>query len=504
MTPRPERFEPPTWRAADAPTFAVVGKVNMGKSAVLATLLEEDDDAIIRISDEPGETTRCQRLSLTLDGVERLRFIDTPGFQQPIEALRAIRELAARPERGPGPGDLARFVERYADTETFVDECALLAPILEGAGVIYVVDPCVRLHDAFIAEIEILRLSAGPRLAVLNPKGETAPAYESAWRAELGKAFNLVRTFNAFAARFDARRELLAALNQIDERDRDHLSDTLERLDTEWVQRREEAAELIADCLARALTHTERTSYVDEATPETARRAALAEAHRRYFAAIADLERETTDRLLGVYRHRHTKAHLQPVLAEDIDLTEADTWQRFGLDRRQLTFAGAATGAAGVGWIDIATAGHTLGLATLFGGGVGGALAWFKGDALPSLNLSIGRRATLGGRALTVGPPKSPNFAWILFDLILLRYRAILGLTHAERRRDGLVAASGSRGAAKEGVVAQLPAERQKRLARWFKALVKDAETHRSDGEARAAIEATLAEIERRPAGPNA
>lgn len=108
MTPRPERFEPPTWRAADAPTFAVVGKVNMGKSAVLATLLEEDDDAIIRISDEPGETTRCQRLSLTLDGVERLRFIDTPGFQQPIEALRAIRELAARPERGPGPGDLAR------------------------------------------------------------------------------------------------------------------------------------------------------------------------------------------------------------------------------------------------------------------------------------------------------------------------------------------------------------------------------------------------------------
>src|SRR5690625_5770666 len=56
------------------PCYAVVGKVNMGKSAVLATLLEEDDDRIIRISPEPGETTRCQMLSLVLDGSERLRF----------------------------------------------------------------------------------------------------------------------------------------------------------------------------------------------------------------------------------------------------------------------------------------------------------------------------------------------------------------------------------------------------------------------------------------------
>ena len=82
--------EPHEWVTPSVPCFAVVGKVNMGKSAVLATLLEEDDDRIIRISPEPGETTRCQRLSLVLDGVERLRFIDTPGFQQPIEALRAM------------------------------------------------------------------------------------------------------------------------------------------------------------------------------------------------------------------------------------------------------------------------------------------------------------------------------------------------------------------------------------------------------------------------------
>ena len=38
----------------DIPTFAVVGKVNMGKSSVLATLLEVDDEQVIRISATPG------------------------------------------------------------------------------------------------------------------------------------------------------------------------------------------------------------------------------------------------------------------------------------------------------------------------------------------------------------------------------------------------------------------------------------------------------------------
>ena len=41
------------------PEFAVVGRVNMGKSAVIATLLEIDDNEVLRVSPTPGETTRC-------------------------------------------------------------------------------------------------------------------------------------------------------------------------------------------------------------------------------------------------------------------------------------------------------------------------------------------------------------------------------------------------------------------------------------------------------------
>ena len=108
------------------------------------------------------------------------------------------------------------------------------------------------------------------------------------------------------------------------------------------------------------------------------------------------------------------------------------------------------------------------------------------------------RRSTIGARAasvfpVAVGPPKNANFAWILLDLVLLRYRAIIDLTHAVRDQDGL---AGPGGSGKDGLVQGLASARQKTLARWFGHLAKDAEAHRHDPEIRAAIEATLAEIE--------
>ena len=118
---------------AGVPTFAVVGKVNMGKSSVLATLLEVDDDAVIRISSTPGETTRCQILPVEFDEREMLRFIDTPGFARPLEAMRAIEELHRERDQ-VGTPDLATiraFVERYRGSGNFEDEVQLLTPLLE-------------------------------------------------------------------------------------------------------------------------------------------------------------------------------------------------------------------------------------------------------------------------------------------------------------------------------------------------------------------------------------
>lgn len=489
------------WVAADIPGFAVVGRVNMGKSAVLATLLEEDDDRIIRISTEPGETTRCQCLSLFLDDAERLRFIDTPGFQQPIAALRRIRAMAEDNTRGPGPQTLAAFVQSYRGRGEFEDECQLLAPLVAGAGVVYVVDPNVPLTDAFLAEIEVLRLSAGPRLAVLNPHSRASGADDAAnherdWRTELGKTFNLVRTFDAFNARYRARRDLLVALNQIDERDKAHLQTTIELLDAEWQQRREEAAEYIQDFLRQALALREHASYDDtQQAPEQARKKAIAQASQLYYERIAELERQTAEQVLGIYRHRHTRAEVGSYADGGLDLAREQTWQRLGLSRQQLTWVGTVVGAGAGLAVDAGTLGGTLGLAGLIGGGVGGALAWFKGDALPSLNISLGRRSMgVGdGQRVTIGPPRSANFAWILLDSALMRYQDIISHTHAHRGGQSL---PGQNGQKREGVVYRLGSEQQKSLASWFKTLLKNTEDTEGATQARLAIEAMLAELE--------
>ena len=85
------------------PVFAVVGRVNMGKSAVIATLLEIDDNELVRVSPTPGETTRCQPHRIVFGDRECVRFIDTPGFSRPVEAMRAIQRIHGEGTPLPAP-----------------------------------------------------------------------------------------------------------------------------------------------------------------------------------------------------------------------------------------------------------------------------------------------------------------------------------------------------------------------------------------------------------------
>ena len=66
------------------PEFAIVGHPNEGKSSVVSTLAEDDS---VRISPTPGETIQCQTFPVIIDGREIIRFVDTPGFQNPKQTL---------------------------------------------------------------------------------------------------------------------------------------------------------------------------------------------------------------------------------------------------------------------------------------------------------------------------------------------------------------------------------------------------------------------------------
>ena len=86
------------------PEFAIIGHPNEGKSSVLSTLAEDDS---VRVSPTPGETTECRTFPVVIDGVEILRFTDTPGFQNP---RRVLHELQAFAGRGPDTIRLFRAV----------------------------------------------------------------------------------------------------------------------------------------------------------------------------------------------------------------------------------------------------------------------------------------------------------------------------------------------------------------------------------------------------------
>ena len=453
----------------DAPTFAVVGKINMGKSSVLSTLLEVDDDRLIRVSNTPGETTQCQVLPLVFDDREMIRFIDTPGFSRALEAMRVIQEMHG--EGMPNLETIKRFVSEQLEKKEFEDEAMLLQPIIEGAGVLYVIDPSKPLRDAFVAEMEIIRWTGTPRMALLNEKVDH-PERTREWRTRLGSYFNLVRTFNAHRASFEERCSLLKSLLEIDERNKEGIEETVRMIGSEWEQRREESAEFMMDFLAKALKHRE-SEKIDEKDEELEHRKERAKEalKKRYYSNIAKLEEKTYGKLLKLYRHKLLKVEVAEEKFHGIDLSSEETWQKWGLSRSQLAIAGGLAGGAAGAAIDIGSAGLTHGMGTLFGALTGAGGAFFKGDSLPELKISA-QGVSFDGqshKALVMGPPESDNFAWILLDRVLHHYEEIV--TRAHGRRDlGVIEGEGA------GWVRKFSRERRALIQKWVIDQLKGAE----------------------------
>lgn len=458
------------WVQQDVPAFAVVGRVNMGKSAVLATLLEIDDNELIRVSPTPGETTACQIHRLNFGGRECVRFLDTPGFSQPVEAMRAIQAL-----HGPGTPDresLRRFVEQAADE--FGDETRLLEPLLQGAGVLYVVDPAKPLRDDFLAEMEILRWTGRPRLALLNRHDGATDADEERWREKLGGAFNLTRTFDAHRARYDERLRLLGALLDIEERHRPRLEETIRLVEKEWERRREESAEVILGFLEEALALRAAATLEERDLTLPSRRKRKEELLRgQYFERLSGLSAECVGKLLKIHRHTLLRADQAADWLPELDLKTEETWSKWGLGRGQLVAAAAVAGGAAGLAVDAATGGITHGAGTVGGALLGGATAWFKGGSFPDLRIDLRGGIKLGageGRVLSLGPPGNPNFPWILLDVMLAHYSRILERAHGRRDEQTL-----SDVPAGDGRVKHFPSERRAVLAKWFGTCLKAA-----------------------------
>lgn len=483
--------------------FAVVGRVNKGKSSVLATLVEEADNQRLRIGPTPGETTRCQTIPLTLNGETLVEFIDTPGFNQARQALAWLR-AHHREEEGRARLEAVRqFVATFRDAEEFVDECRLLQPILDGAGIVYVVDASKPYRTDFVAEMEILRWTGRPRMAVMNfLSGDTSHAQE--WREHLGEFFNLTRDFNAHTARFRERIRLLRHLLEIEDRHRGSIEKTIQLLESGWNRRREDAADIVINLLQRALTEKACKNASHEDTRRSHRRQQVeAKLQEEYRTQIRMLEGGQHARLSQLYRHPKAEMTHESgdAVVEGDDLFAEETWQVLGLAPMQLAVAATlAGGAAGAG-VDLATGGATHGLGTVIGAAGGFIGALWKGRALAEIKIDhplLGGGLNPGGVKLCAGPPKNPNFPWVLLDRALYHFEHLVTRAHGRRDRfvidfaDLTKAGEGSR----QGYASRIGADERKVFGRWFDALSRGRAEAIGDREVFSALVQVLGRIE--------
>ncbi len=479
------------------PTFAIVGAVNHGKSSVVSTLAENDQ---VRISAMPGETVQCQRFELR----DLFVFYDTPGFQNAIDALAQLAPAAQARE----PLAVFReFIARHRGGAEFEAECLLFQPVVEGAGVVYVVDGSEPLLEIHAAEMEILRLTGAPRLAIINRT--SADDHVQDWKRKLGLHFNAVREFNAHHATFADRLELLETLAGIEQSWKPKLMRAVAVFREEWEKRLGECAEIIVELLADALTHREVASVGAES--KSRREAVGEELKQRFVQAVSARETRAQQAIIQLFGHSRVQAEAAGEQLFDAELFSDDTWRAFGLDEKQLAavsgFVGTALGAKTGAVIDASVGGASILLGTVIGGAVGGmaglASAFVVGKRRPELTVAVPgesrwlpKKLRVGGSALSVGPYAAVNFPWILLDRALGTFCYVINRAHA--RRDEATIHSARMHAAMEsaGLTMARWDDARRRACEKFFALIRRGKMGREEREAlRELIRGRLAEV---------
>jgi len=412
----------PTDSKQKVPEFAVVGHPNEGKSSVLSTLAEDDT---VRVSPIPGETKECRRFPVRVDGRELIAFIDTPGFQNPRRTLEWIqRHQAASPDKM-----LADFIHAHAHDPDFRDDCELLGPLSRGAGIIFVVDGSRPVRNMDRAEMEILRLTGLPRMAILNCK-EGNTRFLEQWQLEFRKHFNSVRIFNATRATYAERIALLESLHAIDQENEQALRVVIKAFQQDWKRRNEQTVELILNLLAETLSYR-RDIPLREGDDEEKLRAKMTAKFNQF---VKKREQLAHGKIRALFKHNIFSPELPAGSLLDEDLFSEKTWQFLGLSKKQLIVTGFVTGAGLAAGLDLAAGGASLGLFSILGGLAGATATAYRGQELLSRIRLLGFR--LDEQRLSIGPVKSPQLMFILLDRSLLFYQLVSNWAHGRRDYD--------------------------------------------------------------------
>ncbi len=402
------------------PSFAVVGHPNKGKSSIVATLSQDDS---VRISDTPGTTTSCRNYPMRVDNEILYNLVDTPGFQRSRKLLHLLKQEETSP--ADRPQCIRRFIEKEENKKLFPDEHELLTPVVNGAGILYVVDGSVPYGPEYDAELEILRWTGQPRMALINPISGTT--YVDEWKAALGQFFSVVRVFDAKMASFEKQLNLLIAFGQLEDSWRTQLEKAVHILRREHGRKRKRAARSITQCIVDMLTlKVEEKIKSSELVEETQERL-----EREYRKQLQDLEKQSKSRVESIYAQHQIELKEEALdILQSEQLFSEQSWRLFGLSRREILTFSTLGGAAVGGLIDAAAGGGTFLMGTVIGGIVGASTAYFAGDSLVETEIL---HLPLGKRVLVTGPTKSINFPHVAFGRARLHHYLVSTRTHAQR-----------------------------------------------------------------------
>jgi hypothetical protein len=444
--------------------LAVVGCVNMGKSSIVASLVEDDG---VLIDAKAGSTVQNAHYEMNLDrcseaGASSFTLVDTPGFQNARRALAWIESYKAEreSEHCTPTGAVAAFLEQQSSNPAFKHECELLRPIVEeAAGVLYVVNGQQPYLARYEAEMRILAMTGAARMGVVNlVRGQSV--YLEQWEEAIRPWFKVVR-FDAHHCGFSERMALLNSFKGVDDRWSGVLDAALVSIERDWRGRAERAAEAIAVMIREILC-------AEESEPMSQNRSLQEQRLKdRLLSRLPQMERRCREQVQQLYRHGelHCEAEVE-IAALKFELLDREGWQLLGLSRTQLASVGSVAGALTGGVVDLGVGGASFLTGTLVGAVLGGVGALWGGGSLARVKV-LGQ--ALGGELLRVDVGESLEFAFVILDRALLHWRLVSQRAHA--RRDTMVLSG-------QGVVSALEPQCRKRLARSFKALWRDHDTH--------------------------
>jgi len=399
------------------PVFVVVGHPNKGKSSIVSTLTFDDT---IAVSDTPGTTKKSRSFALRVEGETLYELIDTPGFQRPRKVLKYLKSFGdvsalKRPEL------LKKFYEEHKDDESFHDECELLKPIIEGAGVIYVVDASKPYSSEYEMDMEILRYSANPSMAILNYI--TEDDYTKEWDMVLGQYFRLVKKFDPIRAKKQDHIDLMEAMSHLNPQWQESMKKAVEFLKKYYENKLDEVSFIIAKSVYEVLNYSITSFKSDEVRVQN-------ELKAKFRQKIESIEKNMRKKIKKTLMFNSIEFDVKDKELE-FDLLSSKSREIFGLKREKLLWIGAVSGGVLGGGIDMAFLGHTFLLGSVVGA-LGGAVATFYGYE------ELSKIKFISKDSMKIGPIKDVNFGFVFLNRALVYTKKLLLKSHANREKESI------------------------------------------------------------------